>query len=924
MAIRLSGINSGLDTDSIVQAMVSNIKEKKQSYEKKKTMLEWKQDAWKDLNKKVYSLYNKVSSLRFSSAYNLKKTTVSNPTKATVVASNSAVNGQQKLNIIQMAQSGYLTGGQLSVKSTTNTTLADLGYTGGEGTINIDKGDGTSTSITVSASTKVSDITAELSKKGLNASLDTGNNRIFVSSKDTGAKNDFNLLAGDTNGLAALKALGLTTSLNSTAGASYDKYAAFAPAGATEADIRNNITATLDAYKANSTQKSNLDTSYNNIVAAQAYGKAYATVQDFYKANPSFKADEATQKQFESIVLKSDSARANTVLDATGTEYTKISRKDADGNEVYKTSDDKYMVKEKLYTAIDENGASATYRKNSSGQYVKVELDSQTGLYNEVKDADGKEIKYSGDTVALKESVNYYVADEKITAGAIKGSDGKAIELTDENKAITKNADGKYEVTVNGKTYVGDSVSGKFTYDDGEGNTESITVSDVKYDYEKTTPPMAGMKEAADIYDGYLANVAGADDDAKKTALSDFAKALSTVNSFEKAIEAEENPVSGTTTVNGVEVSLYSKASLKDDIESKYNAGTLDSYINTDLNLDRGKTASAQTYVDDQLKADETVASLADLEVDELTAAVDKMVAAAQVAANISEGYTAAAVKINGQDSIIELNGVRFTDSSNTVNVNGLAITATGVTGEGDENAITISTNTDNQALYDKIKDFLTEYNKVINELNSLYNSASAKDYQPLTDEEKEEMSDKEIEKWEQKIKDSILRRDSSINTIMNTMTSSMFGSVEVNGKKMSLSDFGIQTLGFTGSAKNEQYAYHIYGDQDDETVSGKTDKLMAMINSDPDTVMDFFKGLSDKLYKALDSKMKSTSMNSAYTVYSDKQMTSQMREYETLIKTWTKKLEDKEDYYYKQFTKMESSMATLNSTQSSLAGYFS
>ena len=56
MAIRLSGMASGLDTDSIVQALVSSYSYKKSKYEKAQTKLGWTQDAWKSLNTKVYSL----------------------------------------------------------------------------------------------------------------------------------------------------------------------------------------------------------------------------------------------------------------------------------------------------------------------------------------------------------------------------------------------------------------------------------------------------------------------------------------------------------------------------------------------------------------------------------------------------------------------------------------------------------------------------------------------------------------------------------------------------------------------------------------------------------------------------------------------------------------------------------------------------
>ena len=104
MAIRLSGMTSGLDTDSIVKAMVSSYTTRKEKYQKAQTKLEWTQDAWKSLNTKVYSLYSNISNLRFSTAYNLKKTSVSDTTKATVKAGSGAPSGTQSLKIKQMAK----------------------------------------------------------------------------------------------------------------------------------------------------------------------------------------------------------------------------------------------------------------------------------------------------------------------------------------------------------------------------------------------------------------------------------------------------------------------------------------------------------------------------------------------------------------------------------------------------------------------------------------------------------------------------------------------------------------------------------------------------------------------------------------------------------------------------------------------------
>ena len=208
--------------------------------------------------------------------------------------------------------------------------------------------------------------------------------------------------------------------------------------------------------------------------------------------------------------------------------------------------------------------------------------------------------------------------------------------------------------------------------------------------------------------------------------------------------------------------------------------------------------------------------------------------------------------------------------------------------------------------------------------MTKLYNADSAGSYEPLTDDEKDQMSDKEIEKWETKIKDSLLRRDSTLGSVMTAMQTAMMSSVEIGGKKYSLSSFGISTLGFLNAAENEQNAYHIDGDEDDANTSGKTDKLMAAINDDPDTVMQFMQQLSTNLYSAIGDKMKSTDLSSAFTIYNDKQMKTEYTNYTKTIKEWEKKISDREDYYYNKLTQMESAMTKLNSTQSSISSYFS
>lgn len=278
------------------------------------------------------------------------------------------------------------------------------------------------------------------------------------------------------------------------------------------------------------------------------------------------------------------------------------------------------------------------------------------------------------------------------------------------------------------------------------------------------------------------------------------------------------------------------------------------------------------------------------------------------------------ATKVDGQDARISLNGVEYSSSKNTFEINGLTITAQQETDE----EITLTTTEDADGVYDMIKNFITEYNKLINEMSSLYNAEAAKGYEPLLSEEKAELADSEIEEWEKKIKDSLLRRDATLGDVSDAMRTVMLQGAEVNGKKMYLSDFGINTLGYFNAADNEKGAYHIDGDKDDATVSKNTDTLRQMIASDPETVMDFFSGLSKNLYDKLTDKMKSVKdTSSAFTVYNDKLMKKEYDNYKSLISKEEQKLNDLMDKWYNKFSVMETTLAKLQSKNNAVAGMF-
>lgn len=738
--IRVSGMVSGLDTESLVTAMVATQTAKKEKLQKAQTKLQWKQDAFKSINTKVYGLYSKISNLRFSTAYNMKKTTVSDSTKATVTASSSAVNGTQKLTIEKLATSGYLTGAELKKGTTGSSTLADLGYTDGDTTLSVTVGT-TKKDIEVSSTTTIDDLVSKLKDAGVNASYDETNRRIFVSAKETGKDNDFAITSSSKAGLNALNAAGLCVSSASDK-ENYKKMASYAKGTTAETSD-----AMLEILK---------------------------NLKNAYDSNAELALKESSLK-------------------------TKISYSNA-----------KDAVNE--YIAGDDTNADA---KADREQLVEL-LKQSSSKYTYVNNKTG-EVK---DIYEIKDTVGWTKYDDKVSE--LAKSTGLVTETTDDN---------------------------------GETKTDSTKLDELK----------ANVKTVIAVNDDKAAYYLREDE--REAAQKELDETISAQKAANDAVIADED-------------------------NSYWDVKDYTGMGDTELK------ALADKYADQIMSAKEIVDSNF---------------------ANIP--VSSGATRVDAEDAKITLNDAEFTSSSNVFNINGLTIKATGTTAAGE--SLTISTDTDTQGLYDKIKDFLTEYNSIINELTSLYNADSAKGYEPLTDDEKSEMSDSEVEKWETKIKDAILRNDSTVGGVMNSMTTAMMSSYTVNGKSYSLASFGIHTLGYLNAAKNEQYAYHIDGDEDDSNTSGNKDKLLDMITNNPEDIEEFMKQLASGLYTALDNKMKSTNLSSAYTIYNDKQMTKDYSSYTTQIKAWETKIEDLENRYYKQFSNMEKQLAKMQSSTSSLSSLF-
>lgn len=279
--------------------------------------------------------------------------------------------------------------------------------------------------------------------------------------------------------------------------------------------------------------------------------------------------------------------------------------------------------------------------------------------------------------------------------------------------------------------------------------------------------------------------------------------------------------------------------------------------------------------------------------------------------------------RIDASDAIIEYNGVKYENSTNTFSINGLTIEAVEAADAG-EKSQTFSVGTDAQGIYDKIKEFVKSYNDLIKEMNQYYHAPRVKDYEPLTDEEKAAMSDKEVENWEKVIKESILRRDSTISSLLSSMRTTLCKQISVTGADGTVKNYSLASFGINTGVYTEYGALHIYGNKDDTDYADYEDKLLKAIMENPDAVEKTLSGLGTEIYNNLQKAMRRVDgLSSAMTFYNDVTIDKEIDDYKDKVSNMQDKMSKEEDKYYAQFAAMETALAKLQSQQTYISQLF-
>ena len=299
-----------------------------------------------------------------------------------------------------------------------------------------------------------------------------------------------------------------------------------------------------------------------------------------------------------------------------------------------------------------------------------------------------------------------------------------------------------------------------------------------------------------------------------------------------------------------------------------------------------------------------------------------------------------------GQDAkfTVTVNGEtkEMTRSSNSVNIDGLTITMKDVfdgakdadgnaavdsTGKP-KNSVTFKSTTDSDKIVDAVKSMIEDYNAMMSEIKSAYatmpyrkSNGTFADYEPLTDEERQGMSESAIERYEEKAKQGILFGDRNLSNLYDKMRN-IFNLSGEDGA--TLRAMGIST------------SYSI--SDGTQTITLDEGKLRDMLDSDPERVTELFTktdgtgGIMQNMKTQLDNYAKTTGEPKGILIQQagsplsslsllNNSWQKEIDSLNTQIENWQDKLSDQVDRYTQQFTRLEMLINQMNSQSSTLAG---
>lgn len=281
---------------------------------------------------------------------------------------------------------------------------------------------------------------------------------------------------------------------------------------------------------------------------------------------------------------------------------------------------------------------------------------------------------------------------------------------------------------------------------------------------------------------------------------------------------------------------------------------------------------------------------------------------------------------VTGVTGSIRIDGATYETTDNKVNANGIIYDVSGasiydVSGASVNATSTVTVTQDVDAIVDKVKSFVEDYNKLLSSLYEKYDEKPDSNYKPLTQAQKDAMKDEQVEKWEEKAKKGILYHDQTLGKIILNMRSAISNQIELSdGTTTSAYSIGISTV--AGNIKGQITL--------DET------KLRAALAEDPDSVYKVFasldsndmentakSGIAQRLGDVFTAATKSirTRAGTSTDVTEDSDLNNLLRQLQTKMSNFKKMMDAFEDKLYKKYDTMESTLAKLGTQLNFISG---
>ena len=306
---------------------------------------------------------------------------------------------------------------------------------------------------------------------------------------------------------------------------------------------------------------------------------------------------------------------------------------------------------------------------------------------------------------------------------------------------------------------------------------------------------------------------------------------------------------------------------------------------------------------------------------------------------------TDAAVGTNAKATI---DGKTYESDTNKLNVANVIYNFNGVSAknaDGTYQASTISVSQDTDKIVDNVKKFVETYNSLIDSLNTKYREEKNTDYKPLTKKQEGEMTESQIDKWNEKAKSGLLYHDNNIYSIISDMRESLYTKVDAvdtvltdaKGNKYSYNS--MSSIGITSSTnqghitldeeklkkaltEDPDCVYQLFAsDQDSTYVAGSTNKNQADTYTSKSDYLNT--GIANRLYNAMTTNISNLESYAGTSKETDDEsylgklitnMNTKMTSFQTLMKSYESKL-------YEKYDAMEVALSKLGAQLSYITG---